>query len=118
MRKIPLDMLVYLGGSSRFLLSVKEGFMIHGRHHIAVNIDRVLDVLKDLRFTVTLAASRELQTLRKELDAPPEYSKISLDAATRLREIMSPLEHTLRAEGSTMTAYVLSEKRFEAVRLV
>jgi hypothetical protein len=118
MRKIPLDMLVYLGGSSRFLLGVTEGFRIHGRQHIAVNIDSFLDVLKDLKFTVTLAASKELQTLRKEFAAQPEDAKISLDDSNRLREIMSYLEHTVRAEASTMAAYVLREKRFEAVRLV
>lgn len=118
MRKIPLAMLVYLGGSSRYLLNVNEGFQIHGNEYLAINIDSFLDVLKDLKFKVTLAASSDLQKLRKDFDDYPKDAKISQEDSRRLFQIMNHLEHTLRAEAFTMDAYVLSEKRFEAVRLV
>ena len=118
MRKIPLGMLVYLGGSTRFLFNVKAGFKIHGRKHIVKNIDSVLSILRDLEFKVSLAATRELQVLRNELMRCPEDAVISPEDSGRLQDIMGNLEFTLKAEASTMDAYVLSERRFEAVRLV
>jgi hypothetical protein len=118
MRKIRLATLVYLGGASRYLFNVRVGFPIHGKKHVASNIDSLLRVLRDLKFNVTLAASKDLEKLREDFEGYPKDAKISPEDWKRLRQIMNYLDHTLRAEATTLDAYVLSEKRFGAVRLV
>ena len=118
MRKIRLATLVYLGGSSRYLFNARVGFTIHGKNHIAKNIDSVLRVLRDLKFKVTLAASKDLQKLREDFNGYPDDARLSREDRSQLHKIMSYLDRTLRAEATTLDAYVLSENRFDALRLV
>lgn len=118
MRKIRLARLVNLGSVSRYLFDVKQGWGLHGDNLIISNIESLLAMLEDLNFKVTLAGTKDLLNLKEEFVSTTNQTRLSPSHASRLNKIMDRLRHTLRAEASTLAAYVLSERRFDVEKLV
>ena len=117
MRKIKLGRLVTLGGTARFLYHAREGWLVHGDTHILGNIDRFLSRLEELNFKVTLAASGNLSRFAETLRGYPKDARLSRADVRTLSRTMGRIDSTMRAEASTINAYVLSETRFDAARL-
>jgi len=67
---------------------------------------------------VTLSASDDLKHLRDEFSKYPTDARVSLTDKGRLHDVMDRLRYTLRAEASTLHAYVLDEKRIDVQKLV
>jgi hypothetical protein len=107
-----------LGQSARFLVDVRKGWSVHGETWITGNIDRLLSNLENLKFKVTLQAADNLRQIRREFDAYPAGTKVSVADEKRLRDVMRSLRSTMRAESRTLQAYLLTEKRLEVGRLV
>lgn len=118
MRKIKLARLVNLGGAARYLFDAKQGWTVRGDNYILSNIDSLLTMLLDLNFKVTLAGAQGLLELKNEIEAASGEAKLSATHALRLNRVMDRLRHTLRSEASTLTAYVLSERRYDVEKLV
>lgn len=118
MRKLRIGRLVTLGGMARFLYQARVGWSIHGKGHIIHNIENLLLALRDLNFRVTLAASGDLRRFAEALRKYPQDAKLSLDDLRVLSRTMDRIDHTMRAEARTLNAYVLTETRFDAAKLV
>lgn len=112
-----ISWLILLGTSQRYLQEAKAGRSIKGNGFVLDNIDRFLNRIDELGFTVTRRAAGKLINLKDQLEKA-DNAKLTEQQAKRLGKIMSELRPTLVAEAGGTLTYIVSERRFPIERLV
>jgi len=111
MREYALSRFLGMGATFRYLQDIKVGWPVHPKNGILQNLQRFLKFLEILGLKVTLNASKKLQSMSTELEKYSPDAGISLEDGTRLSSLIIELSTTLKAETSTLKAYVLTDKK-------
>ncbi len=118
MKAYPIHRMIHLGTVVRYLQDTQANAPIHGEGYTVNNLDIFFRELERLGLKVTQQATHELALLATELRQSPQDQRLTVEQVTRLRDYIGYLRETLLAEASTFNAYILTEKRMDARRLV
>lgn len=118
MQPVAISSYIFFGTSLRFLQDASVGMPVHQEGFILFNIDGFLSNLDRIGTPVTKRAATELMELRTKLSATPDDYRLTEEEATQLREITTNLRRTLVAETSGIVSYSVTEKRYEANKLL
>lgn len=112
----PIGWMIYFGTTLRYLQDAPSR-TIKGTGQVLYNIDRFLQSVDELGFTVTRRAASRLSNFREKIDKATE-ARLSEAEVTELKEIMKELRPTLLAEAGGTVAYVISERRYPIEKLL
>lgn len=118
MQSVSIIKFYKFGAQVRYLNSIASGILLHGDSYVIANIESVLKLLADLNLPVSRGASEDLKTLLKTYKAQPEDSKLTKDQAAKLKETVRIFRKTLDSEIRLKNAFVISQKRIDAERLL
>jgi hypothetical protein len=120
MRKRPTSRYIFLGTAIRYLLDVQVGQTIFGSPRLLGNLESVFELLPELELVVSLrlAEGGDLARLLHEFRASEEGAVVTTEQAEDLRTEMRILRATVLAEAGGVFAYVVSDKRFPADKLI
>jgi hypothetical protein len=107
-----------LGALTRYLVHVQEGYPIHGKTHVLVNLERFFRSLNQLELVVTLRAARSLARFKEELEQASHDKMLDPEQANRLSDLMLAVEKTLRAEIEGHSVFVITPKVLDATKLM
>lgn len=112
----------FFGTALRYLQDAKVDFPIHtdekGGMYILSNIKEFLKNLDQLNLQVTKRAVGDLIEFSMELEESVKDSKLSIQQAVSLSDMMNKLRPTLVAELQGFFTYVVTPKRFEVEKLL
>ena len=117
MQAVPVFKFWQFGTGVRYLQDARAGHRIHGTSHVLQNIAHLLRQLEELSLRVSARAADNLRELEAQLQATPNDAKLTESQATKLRECITQLRLTLRAELQGINAYTLSPKRIDVEKL-
>ena len=109
---------IALGTCVRFLLDAKPGWRIHGDAWILTNIRGFISELERFELPVTRRAARPLETAGADLEKTEDGARLSDSQATNLRNLVRSVRDTLRAEALGSFAFIVSDKRLSATKLL
>jgi len=118
MKTVPISRIMSCGVIVHFLKGAQPGWPIRGADSLAANVSRLDRVLQELRMEVTRRSCGPLLAFAGDLESRGDGAHLSAHEAQRIREMASAVEHTLSAEASSRSAYVVEDTRYPAARLM
>lgn len=109
---------IWVGTCMRYLQDAKAGNKIHGEGLVLVNIRSFFDELAKLGLHVTERAANELEKIKKNFEAKPADSRLSMEEAQELSKTMGEIRLTFEAETKGIFAYFVTDKRFDVKKLL
>ncbi len=120
MKEIALKEFLYLGTSLRYLQDASAGQGVHGRGRILHNLGKFSKDIQSLNLRVTYSVFQQkfLDDLLEELKPLEPEAKLTEEQAGKLSNGMDVVREALLAETKNLTAYLLTQKRYEVAQLV
>lgn len=108
----------FLGTAFRYLQDAREGWPVK-EAGVIFNIDRLVASVDELNLRVTrgLHPVRVLEELRTKL-AGEDSDELTSDEADELRTIMHNIRPTIDSELETLSAFIVSDKRWNVDKLL
>ena len=111
----------FLGTCLRYLQDITPGCPIHdndGEWYLLTNLTRFLKDLELLELRITITAARKLPDFIEKLSKLPKETRLTVEDAINLSNIMDAVRGTLDAELLEHYAFVTSPKRHDFRALI
>jgi hypothetical protein len=119
MEKKSIDGYFYFGTCVRYLQDSKSGRKLFGDGFVLANINECLNGLDELRLKITSIAAWDLRQFKSKLEEITDKSSVlSESQANELKKICNTLRNTLKAELTTLEAFIVTPKRFDIDKLL
>jgi hypothetical protein len=120
MEKRTIRSYFYFGTAVRYAQDAQAGWTLALDGGILENLDEIFKYLESLNMIVTslLPAVRDLKQTYARLKGEEEGYKLTDVDAQEIRQAMTAVRPTLMAELSTSSAFIVTDKRWDATKLL